>query len=244
MALINNSVHYNPKIVTDGLVLCLDAANSKSYPRNGTTWFDLSGNSNHIDLINGTTFNSANNGVMVFDGTNDGARSFNNLNLSNTNAVTIFCFMKVNSFATTQVLYELGTNYNNDNDAFLISFDNTGMGASIKGNVGYNIASYDLSLMGDLQWCSVCGIHDKSQSSKENLLYRNALEIGELSNPLSPYTANNTNNFGNRIFHIGARNRNAFFASINLSCFMLYNRRLNIFEIKQNFNALRGRFNL
>ena len=34
-----------PKIVTDGLVLALDAANSKSYPGSGTTWNDLSGNS-------------------------------------------------------------------------------------------------------------------------------------------------------------------------------------------------------
>jgi hypothetical protein len=31
-----------PKIVTDGLVLCLDAANSKSYPGTGTAWNDLS----------------------------------------------------------------------------------------------------------------------------------------------------------------------------------------------------------
>ena len=30
-------VTYNPKIVTNGLVLCLDAANSRSYPKTGTT---------------------------------------------------------------------------------------------------------------------------------------------------------------------------------------------------------------
>jgi hypothetical protein len=32
-----------PRIVTDGLVCCLDAANRKSYPGSGTTWYDLSG---------------------------------------------------------------------------------------------------------------------------------------------------------------------------------------------------------
>ena len=32
---------YNPAIVTDGLVLCLDAANKRSYPGTGTTWSDL-----------------------------------------------------------------------------------------------------------------------------------------------------------------------------------------------------------
>jgi len=35
-----------PDIVENGLVLCLDAANKFSYPRTGTTWTDLSGNSN------------------------------------------------------------------------------------------------------------------------------------------------------------------------------------------------------
>jgi hypothetical protein len=35
---------YNANIVTDGLVLCLDAANPRSYPGSGTTWYDLSGN--------------------------------------------------------------------------------------------------------------------------------------------------------------------------------------------------------
>ena len=37
-------ISYNPRTITDGLVLCLDAANTKSYPGSGTTWADLSGN--------------------------------------------------------------------------------------------------------------------------------------------------------------------------------------------------------
>ena len=72
-------VAYNSKIVTDGLVLCLDAANSKSYPSpfTGTTWTDLSGRGNSGTLINmdGTNFNSANGGVLTFDGTNEYAQS-------------------------------------------------------------------------------------------------------------------------------------------------------------------------
>jgi hypothetical protein len=58
-------------IVTDGLVLWLDAANRKSYPGSGTNWLDLSGNNNTGTLTNGPTFSSANNGSIVFDGTND-----------------------------------------------------------------------------------------------------------------------------------------------------------------------------
>ena len=63
-------VNYNPKIVTDGLVLCYDAANDRSYPNTGTTWTDLAG-SNDGTLTNGPTFDTTNGGSIVFDGTND-----------------------------------------------------------------------------------------------------------------------------------------------------------------------------
>jgi hypothetical protein len=60
-----------PNIVTDGLVLSLDAGNAKSYPGSGTTWYDKSGNNYNGALTNGPTFNSDNGGSIVFDGSND-----------------------------------------------------------------------------------------------------------------------------------------------------------------------------
>ena len=60
-----------PDIVTDGLVLSLDAANKKSYPGSGTVITDLSGNAINGTLTNGPTFDSSNNGSIDFDGTND-----------------------------------------------------------------------------------------------------------------------------------------------------------------------------
>jgi len=65
------SNRYGPRIVTDGLVLCLDAADNNSYPGSGTAWTDLSGNGNHGTLTNGPTFSSANKGSIVFDGVDD-----------------------------------------------------------------------------------------------------------------------------------------------------------------------------
>lgn len=59
------------QIVTSGLVLCLNAADKNSYPGTGTTWTDLSGNSNNGTLTNGPTFNSGNGGSIVFDGVDD-----------------------------------------------------------------------------------------------------------------------------------------------------------------------------
>ena len=58
-------------LVTDGLVLALDAGRTLSYSGSGTTWTDLSGNSNNGTLTNGPTFSSDNFGALVFDGSND-----------------------------------------------------------------------------------------------------------------------------------------------------------------------------
>jgi hypothetical protein len=49
---------HSPSVVTSGLVLCLDAGHTKSYPGSGTAWTDLSGNGNTGTLTNGPTFNS------------------------------------------------------------------------------------------------------------------------------------------------------------------------------------------
>lgn len=51
---------HSPRIVTDGLVSALDAANTKSYPGSGTVWNDLSGNGNNGTLVNVPTFSSGN----------------------------------------------------------------------------------------------------------------------------------------------------------------------------------------
>lgn len=63
-------ISYSPKIVTDGLVLCLDPANARSYPGTGTTWTDLTRN-NNLTLTNSPTFSSDNRGVFSFDGSDD-----------------------------------------------------------------------------------------------------------------------------------------------------------------------------
>jgi hypothetical protein len=68
------SVAGGPDLIQDGLVLCLDAANTKSYPGSGTSWVDLSGNGNNGTLTNGPTFSSTNGGNIFFDGTNDYVR--------------------------------------------------------------------------------------------------------------------------------------------------------------------------
>ena len=65
------AISRGPKIVTNGLVLALDAADKNSYRGSGTTWTDVSGNNNTGTLTNGPTFNGGNGGSIVFDGVDD-----------------------------------------------------------------------------------------------------------------------------------------------------------------------------
>ena len=65
-----------PNIVTDDLILNLDANDVSSYPTAGTTWYDISGADNNGAMINGLSFNSG--GWMDFDGTDDSVSIPNN----------------------------------------------------------------------------------------------------------------------------------------------------------------------
>jgi hypothetical protein len=63
--------NYSPKVVTDGLVLYLDAANPNSYVSGSTTWRDISRSGNNGTLVSGSSYSSADGGSIVFDGVDD-----------------------------------------------------------------------------------------------------------------------------------------------------------------------------
>lgn len=59
MILVQSTTVRGPYVALNGLVMYLDAANTKSYPGTGTTWFDLTGNGNNVQATNGPIWNSA-----------------------------------------------------------------------------------------------------------------------------------------------------------------------------------------
>jgi hypothetical protein len=87
------ALSHSPSIVTDGLVLCLDAGNPKSYPGSGTTWTDLSGNGNNGTLVNGVGYS---NGALSFDGVNDEVQITN----YNQSLYHLNCWLYLNSTIT------------------------------------------------------------------------------------------------------------------------------------------------
>ena len=64
-------------LAIDGLILYYDAARPYSYPKTGSIWHDLSGTGTAANgfktgsIVNGTTFSTANGGILTFDGTDD-----------------------------------------------------------------------------------------------------------------------------------------------------------------------------
>ena len=97
-----------PSIVTNGLVLCLDAANIKSYAGTGTAWNDLSGNSRTGTLTNGPTYSGTNGGSIVFDGVNDYVQTPSLSLTGNETNLTLSCWFKPANTNTTKAVISIG----------------------------------------------------------------------------------------------------------------------------------------
>ena len=99
-----------PRIITNGLVLALDAADRNSYVSGSTTWTDLSGNGRNATLTNGPTFNSENGGCIVFDGVDDYALS--SLSVNSITNVTIQCWVNISSTSKKGAFIKVGGGVN------------------------------------------------------------------------------------------------------------------------------------
>jgi hypothetical protein len=242
------SVYGGPEIVNSGLVLCLDAANPKSYPGSGTTWTDMSGLGNHGTLTNGPTFSSNNAGGIVFDGTNDYVSLLPSTRYT---TLTIEIWFKTTTvLASRQYLYTQQTNpptlagftyqqrqgcqietntiifqYMNElNNSFFVTATPT-----IQSNIWYQFVA--------------------TLNGSSYQLYLNGSSVGMIPNASdNAYVSTNTNSkiFTPNQAYIGlrgdAQGDDRFSGTI--STLREYNRALSAAEISQNFNALRGRYGI
>ena len=231
--------NYNPSIVTSGLVLALDAGNTKSYPGSGTTWTDLSGNGNTGTLSNGPTYSSSNGGAIVFDGTNDYVATATATALGLSSVATPFT---ISSWFKTSGSgeYYLFDNYDNNGLLEDISFRVDGgvmeiyMHASTSGDTGtlrfgsgYNNNAWHNFVMTWNGSNTISGYAD-----------------GTLIGSTTSYTFSGSFDSGTA-FWIGQRPGSPavwFPGSIAVTHF--YNTALTAAQVLQNFNALRGRFGL
>jgi hypothetical protein len=217
------STQYSPKIITDGLVLALDAGNVKSYPSSGTTWNDLSGNNITGTLTNGPTFDTANGGSIVFDGSNDFVQT--NINRSFT-AMTLMGFIKRNG---TQVDYA-GIFYSRGSSVTGLDFYSTTQNLGYTWNGAVNTYTFNSNLLvPNNTWCMVA----MSVTSTTATLYVNT---SSAINTVS-HTSTTIDDLRLGQDEFGSR-----FMNGNIANVMMYNRALSANEIFQNFNATRSRF--
>jgi hypothetical protein len=228
---------HSPRIVTDGLVLCLDAGNTKSYVGSGTTWRDLSGRGNTGTLTNGPTYSSDNGGSIVFDGTNDYVNLGNILNIG-TGQFSIECIARVSSL--TSVNYSKVASKGDYLDGGWRLY----MGKNPSNNYSLNF-QYGNNTIGDIS-ISIGAIQENTWyhivvcRNSNNLLstYLN----GSVGSGSTTTTFNLTTNSYN--YFIGKDGRSLENFKGNVTCYRHYNRALTAAEIQQNFNALRVRFGI
>lgn len=210
-------IRYNTSIVRNGLVLHLDAANVKSYPGSGTTWYDLSGNGNHGTLVNGPTFDSANKGCLSFDGTNDYV--VGNISSYSSAEYTSTTWVFLNTVAPEQHLTNLKGSVQ-----FYVKAGT--LGSASFGNLTGGIINATTWYM----------LTQRRASDGTGSIFINGDFISSSALPapgaVTQYVVGN---------YVGGGN---YWLNGKIGVSKIYNRALSASEIKQNFEALRGRYSI
>lgn len=222
------SLIHNANVVRDGLVLYLDAANPKSYPGSGTTWYDLSGNGNHGTLTNGPTYSSDNKGYISLDGLDDYINGPLVSGLGN--SITVEMCINLTSSMSNRIFFGIDTNDHASLGIFL-NADST----SWYWNTGdsYNTPFSNIPSVLISYWYNIT--ISTSLANNNAKLYSNSIFIGT-----SNYKNTVTSGVGDK-YQIGRYFNNAYWAPVKYSIFKIYNRALSAEEITQNFEATRGR---
>jgi hypothetical protein len=231
--------NYSPKIVTDGLVLYLDAANTKSYTSGSTTWNDISRGGNNGTLTNDPTFSSANGGSVVFDGSNDYILGTSISSGSYMNGFTVMSFHKLTSTGNYPTIFGL---------AKIPGFQFGAINIGYQANLG-RIQSYLITTSTSYQTlltpntlnkitCVTATWDGLSVNGSLKFYINNNLELTTTTQG----TLNSTD--ASTVYRVGNRGGLDIPFVGNIYNVQLYNRALSSTEVLQNYNALKGRFNL
>jgi hypothetical protein len=220
------ALSHSPQIVRDGLVLYLDAANIKSYPGTGTTWIDLSGLNNGT-LVNGLSFSTENNGYLVFDGSSDyvdlGYRE-DLLNLDITQSAWVYATSFSNWHGIISNMPSWGT-------GFSLQIGPVQKIAAMVSGV-YLTTTWSPSLN---TWYNIVATHRSSDNL--TILYVNGIQENSTIRSIT-YSENAITRIG--CFYTSP----SILFPGNISNVMSYNRALTAAEVKQNFEATRGRYGI
>jgi hypothetical protein len=224
-----------PPIVTNGLVLALDASNIRSYTSGSNTWRDLSGFNNNGTLTNGPTFNTDNGGTIVFDGTNDYVSVPKQTAFVNATTFTLAAFMKRRLSNSVVSCYQ-GVPFTNDIALELWS-DNFAYF-----EVGNGSDAYGTIANTSTNWQYLTMVFDGTQTGNSNRLkcYINGILLSVIYDGTIPATTSASDS----VFLIGYYPNPVNYSDGNIANVQIYNRPLSATEVAQNYNALKSKFNL
>jgi len=228
----NYRIHTFPsELVTDGLVLNLDAGDPRSYPGSGTTWTDLSGNGNNVTSATFPTYQNTDGGRLNFDASDD--QIFGTAPILTT--VTCEAWVKPD-----------GSPLNGFHAIFQKEGGYSGgavYGLRIAGNKAYaeiwysdvngeQIAAAGTTTIPDnaTQWYHIVSTYDSNYNLK---LYVNG--VLEASSVGTRVPRQNSSQLS-----IGIGDARRFKG--NLSAMRIYNRALSAAEVAQNYDALKVRY--
>ena len=224
-----------PNIVTNGLVLYLDAANPRSYVSGSTAWNDLSTFGNNGTLVNGPTFNSANGGSIVFDGVDDYVLGGSNLGISGDASLSIAYFARWDSGS-------FSTNFPSGIGNNTVSNTNRGLSTTwANGRIALDFwvnrfrATSALSVQ---TWYYVAFTKSPGLIGSTSKLYVNGQEVAG-----AVEGTNTTPNILDSPFVVGRLDATRWFNG-KIANASVYNRTLTSQEILQNYNATKTRFGL
>jgi hypothetical protein len=232
-------MYFSPRIVTSGLGLTLDAADTNSYPRTGTTWTDVSGNGNNGTLTNSPTFSAANLGSIVFNGVNQYVSIPSAASIKNSTNLSLEAWVLI---ASNVAYYAgiIGKGTTDDDEEYTLAVNPTNSKVYMDvGNVigPYTNISYSFSLN---TWYHIVGTHQRIAGSSTLNIYINGILLsGVTSNPTIAVNSNSTNvSIGSR-FIDGTSAWNG-----RISTVRIYPRSLTATEVLQNYNATKTRFGI
>jgi hypothetical protein len=231
--------NYSPKVVTEGLVLYLDAANTKSYVSGSTTWSDISRGGNNGTLTNGPTFSSTNGGSIVFDGTNDYVLTpIQDLN----RPCTFSMWVNLSSLTGYQTFFGQDTSQSILRGRFYFQKPGGTAEGFILNKVNFSIV---LSGGGVVPVNSNNVIVTNIWYNYTAVLTTTTISLYE--NGILQNTVNDSNTFltPNTTITLNAgyyNNSIVDYINGKSSSFLIYNRALSAQEVLQNYNATRTRF--
>lgn len=214
-------------IITDSLILRLEAGNTRSYTPGSGTWYDLSPSGFHASIMNSPTYDSSNGGSLVFNGTNQYATGSVSAN-----------YYTLQTYTFNIWAYRSNTGYyvNFRGPTWFPWMSVGGFSSPLQFNDIYDPLNVDGGYPRTAplnQWFNFCGV----QTATSQTIYVNGEYRKTLSTPsVSIYDLG-------QVYTIGSAAQTGYLSG-KISSVCVYKRSLSQTEVTQNYNAMRRRFSM